>query len=494
MTFRPSPLAIVGALVLALASCADSAGEATSGHAASRNPAYGQLLAEADAAVSRGALDEAGRSLDAARELAPDDPGLWVAIARLRFRGGEHLTAVEAADRALALGPQYGPALLMRALMVRDVHGAPGSLPWFKAAIAADPGNTDALAEYAATLGDGGQSQAMLGAIRALAEAAPDDPRVFYLQAVLAARGGEYALARSLLARSGMAARGLPAAMQLDAVINLAEGNADSAATTLETLVARQPANARLRDLLARSLFDAGRPQAVVQKFAEEAQRPEASPYLVMLVARAHERLGDRTAAAPLLARAYGGSVAAPVVLAVRENLPEPSATARAAGSAGNWSAARSGVDALATRFPASADVAALAGDVMLGSGAPQDALEAYARAAQVKRPWPMARKAAWAYVQAGDPEAAKVLLARHVAGEPDAASALVALARHQAEDGAWSRAALLLDHAIARGAGHDPSLLALRLRAAREIGDKASEGRLGAMLAEVRPRALSAR
>ncbi|AUX69830.1 hypothetical protein CHX26_10310 [Porphyrobacter sp. HT-58-2] len=407
---------------------------------------------------------------------------------------GEQLTALEAADRALALGPRHGPALLMRALMVRDVHGASDSLPWFKAAIAADPENADALAEYAATLGDGGQAQAMLEAVRALAEAAPDDPRVFYLQAVLAARGGEFALARSLLARSGMAARGIPAAMQLDAVINLAEGNADSAATTLETLVARQPANARLRDLLARALFDAGRPQAVVQKFAEQAQLPEASPYLVMLVARAHERLGDRAEAAPLLVRAYGGSTGAPVVLALRENLPAPSATARAAGLAGNWSAAWSGVDALTARFPASADVAVLTGDVALADGDPRGALEAYARAALVKRPWPLARKAAWAYVQAGDPEAAKVLLARHVAGEPDAASALVALARRQAEGGAWSRAALLLDHAIAREAGHDPSLLALRLRAARETGDKAGERRFAAMLAEVQPRPLTVR
>jgi Tfp pilus assembly protein PilF len=85
-------------------------------------------------------------------------------------------------------------------------------------------------------------------------------------------------------------------------------------------------------------------------------------------------------------------------------------------------------------------------------------------------------------------------VLARHVAGEPDAASAVVALAQRQAGRGDWNRTALLLDHAIARGAGHDPVLLALRLRAARESQDRAGEQRFAALLAEVRPAALVAR
>ncbi|WP_146107717.1 hypothetical protein [Porphyrobacter sp. HT-58-2] len=87
MTCRPSLLTIFAALALVLAGCSEPAGETTSSQTAARNPAYAKLMAEADAALGRGALEEAGQSLDAARELAPDDPRLWVAIARLRFRG-----------------------------------------------------------------------------------------------------------------------------------------------------------------------------------------------------------------------------------------------------------------------------------------------------------------------------------------------------------------------------------------------------------------------
>ena len=181
--------------------------------------------------MADGALADAGRKLDEARSLAPENPDLWLAIARLRLRGGEHLTALEAADRALAFGPDYAPALRLRGLMVRDAHGTRDALIWFEAALKANPDDPDILADYAATLGDSGNARAMLGAVRKLDEIALEDPRGLYFQAVLAARGQNFALARSLLARSGMGGKGVPAALLLDAVISLSEGNADSAAS-----------------------------------------------------------------------------------------------------------------------------------------------------------------------------------------------------------------------------------------------------------------------
>lgn len=495
MTFRRDATAALGAAVLAFAGCSDDSRRgAAEGAEAARPPALVRLLGEADRAVAAGQLADAGRLLDQARGIAPDDPALWVAIAKLRFRGGEHLTAIEAADHALALSPDHPPALLLRAMMVRDAHGFAASVPWFKAALAADPFYRDGWAEYAATLGDAGEAGAMLEAVRKLAEVAPGDPRVPYLQAVLAARGGEYALARSLLARSGMATRGVPAALQLDAVISLAQGNADSAAVILEGLTARQPSHARARDLLAKALLEAGRGDELIARFGPEAERREASPYLVMLVARAHEQRGDRASAAPLLARATAGVSIAASVLAVREGLPPPTAAARQAGLAGDWGTARAGVASLEARFPASADVAVLTGDVMLGAGDPQAALASYAKAARVKRPWPLTRKAVYASTRSGDNAAGDALLTRHVAGEPDNASALIALAERLGERGDWARAAQLLDHAIATGAGHDPALLGLRLRAAQALNKADDARRFAALLAEVHPRHIAER
>lgn len=493
MTCRPEGRALPATLGLALLLAACGGAE--------RAPpppdpaaAIAPLLGKAEAAMASGALGEAARALDAALARAPEDPDLWVAIARLRFRGGEHLTALEAADHALALRPDHAPALLLRALMVRDAHGFAAARPWFVAALAADPDSADAWAEYAASLGDGGEAGAMLAAVRRLAELAPGDPRVFYLQAVLAARAGELGLARSLLDRSGLAARGVPAAVLLDALISLEEGNPDSAAEALAPLAARQPANARLRELLARALLESGRAGEVAARFGPEAALAEASPYLVMVVARAQEQLGNRAAAAPLLARAYGGARPRLAVLAPREGLPQPTMALRAAAARGAQGTLAAEAARLAARFPASADVASLVGDAALAGKDPGGALAAYARAARVKRPWPLTRKAVLAARAQGDEAAALSLLARHVAGEPDGASGLVALAEAEARRGGWRRAALLLDHAIALGAGHDPALLALRRDAARAMGDSEAAARLAARIAEVRPAPLAAR
>lgn len=482
------------ALALGLAACSQGPGHPPRRGLGEGSPAFVQLLADADRDMERGAFADAGRKLDEARSLAPESPDLWTAIARLRLRGGEHLIALEAADRALAFGPDHAPALYLRALMVRDAHGAPDSLIWFEAARRADGDNPDILAEYAATLGDSGEAGAMLEAVRGLAAAAPDDPRVPWFQAVLAARGGQYTIARGLLTKSGMVARGVPAAILLDAVLGVEEGNSASAAASLEALAARQPANARLREMLARALLDGGREEELLRRFSPETRLPEGSPYLLMLVARAHERLGNRAAAAPLLARAYQPVSTEPVLLAVRDGLPGPTSVVRRALWADNAAGARQQAAALRSRFPASADVAVLSGDALLGQGDPRAALAAYARASEARRPWPVTRKAVWTFARHGNTAAAEILLTRQVAGEPQTASALVDLARRQAARGDWRRTALLLDHALALGAGHDPALLDLRMRAAREEGDRGGAERFAALLAELRPRSLTAR
>ncbi len=496
MTCRLKSLAALAALMLTpvVSGCSGPTDHPGRGAAVAASPTVAKLLTDADAMMRNGRLADAAGALDSARSLAPENPDLWLAIARLRLRGGEHLTALEAADRALALGPDHGPSLLLRALMMRDAHGAADALPWFEAAIEADGENPDIWAEYAATLGDNGQARAMLAAVRRLGEISPNDPRVPFLQAVLAARGGEDALARSLLARSGMASRSVPAALLLDAVISLREGNTDSAALTLEGLAARQPANVRLRELLVHALLAGGHADEVVRRFGADATAPEASPYLTMMVARAQERLGDRKAAASLLVRAYAARRNGPSVLAAREGLPTSTAEVRRDLLAGSGAGARDKAAALRAQFPASADVASLAGDALLGSGDPKAALAAYSLASEARRPWPLARKAIWALDRSGNHNAANLLLARFVAGETDNATALFALAQRLAERGDWAHAAPILDHAVTLGAGHDPALLGLRMRAARELDNPDDAQRFAALMAELRPRSLAAR
>lgn len=402
----------------------------------------------------------------------------WVEAARRDYREGAHLDALDATYRALKLRPHHPGALLLRAQMVRDAHGPAQALGWFEAALRIAPRDPEILSEYAATLGEAGHHRKMLGAVRALARLSPDHMQITYLQAVLAARAGEPILAKTLLERSGAVDAGRPAAMLLDAVIDIQGERFASAQETLESLTMRQPANRTISELLARTLWLAGDDKELVRRFEAPARAVDSTPYLAMLVGRALERQGDRGAAAPFLKRAYAGRAANQAIMKgqgpARGSLPEPTLTIRALLDAKRFAEAERYAAALRARFPGSADMASLAADVAMARGQPAVALGLYAETARVRRPWPLTRKAFAAYLDYGDPVAANVLVARHLLGEPRNAEALMLLAAHSAARTDWAEVEELLDNAIVLGAGNDPELLALRARAARESGELA--------------------
>ncbi|BDI60987.1 tetratricopeptide repeat protein [Qipengyuania nanhaisediminis] len=490
---RRAALLAAGALALALAGCAneDSASERS---ALTGTPDFLELVEDARVAVRGGALAEAGRLYDEALAIDPQSPGLWVDIARLRFRGGEHLLAIEAADHALALDPAFAPALLMRAQLVRDAHGHAEALPWFEAAIAADPANGEALADHAATLGELGRYRAMLAAVRRLAEVDTGAAQVPFFQAVLAARANDPVLASTLIDRSGLSQRGVAAAMMLDAIVNLQQGNHDTAAETLEQLAERMPANIRVNELLARSLWLGGRDREIIDRFAERAAKPQASPYLVMLVGRAFERSGDRERALSLIERALVPREAAMIGLEATRLLPEPTATIRTALSAGNTAAARRASERYLARWPSSGDVHLLAGDAAFAGGDIERALEYYGTAARVRRSAPLARKLFAATRAFGDTEAAEALLVRAARGDPQNPDLLFLLAQLSAEREDWLRVAVLLDTAIGLGAASDLGVLALRAEAAEALGDREEAARFDALRRALKPGPFAAR
>ena len=175
--------------------------------------------------MREGQLAAAGDAYNKVIALTPKDPQLWVAIGQLRYAGGEHLLALEAADYALELDPDSVRALEFKGLFVRDQFGLTAGLPWFEAALAQDPGDLSAMGEYAATLGDLGQASRMLAVTRAMLERDGGNARALFLQAQLAARAGDMSLAKSLLNKTGDRLKGVPARLLLEGVIELEAGN-----------------------------------------------------------------------------------------------------------------------------------------------------------------------------------------------------------------------------------------------------------------------------
>ncbi|MCR2834007.1 tetratricopeptide repeat protein [Qipengyuania sp. RS5-5] len=449
--------------------------------------------------MESGNLPAAGQAFDRALAAGGEAPELWVDIGRLRYRGGEQAQAIQAAERAVELGPENPLALRFRAQLVRDVDGSLAALPWFERALDVAPNDPALLGDYAATLGELGRARDMLAAVRHLSTVDPANRRAYYLQAVLAARAGNYDLALTLLQRSGQVESEVPGAMLLLALIDMERGNYSSAAQMLDRLATLQPDNRRVVPLLARALVLGRNDKELAYRFQADAARASASPYLQTLMARSLEALGDRERAGPLLD------------LAARQNRPEFSvirsattletarmradeggtgvpALTRAALTAGRSEAATEAARSFARRFPGSGDALVLVGDTETSAKRLAAAEKAYLQALQIRRPWPLTFKLASVLSGQGKQRDAVVLLAGFAQGEPGNVEAMTLLAMHHARMGDWRAAAEYCDLVIAFGAARDPQVLAVRAKAALESGETDLAVRLAEIAHDLQP------
>jgi cellulose synthase operon protein C len=405
-----------------------------------------------------GDLAASGKAYDRALALTPNDPQMWVEIGRLRYQGGEHLLALDAADRALNVGPDH-----------------PRALPLFEKALVTTPNDLLLLSGYAASLGELGRATELLVVTRKMVAIDPRHPQAFYLQAALAARAGQTDLARAMLNRVGDRLDQVPAAMLLHGALELEAGNANAAAQHLTKLAELQPSNQRAQELLARALYEAGDYQQLFGRFGVLADRADASPYLLGILGRALEEQGDRAAAAPLLDRAAGAVAPELVPGYERETAsdlaPRWSANPVSAGlsvsyvrsllTAGDRAGARRVADRFLELRPGSAEALGLVGDteLLLGQGGP--AFERFAASAKVRFNDQLALRTVIALERAGRADQGPSLVARYLAIYPG--SRLMArIAANQAfaaQD--WPRARFLLENLRLRGGNRDAGLLA---------------------------------
>lgn len=430
-----------------------------------------------------GNLPAAGAAFDKALQNDREDAELWVDIARLRYRGGEQRQAIEASEFAVELDPGNPRALTLRGQLVRDSQGLAAALPWFEQALASNPDNPELLYDYAATLGEAGRATDMLRVVRQIAEVDPGNKRIYFLQAVLAARAEQWELARSLLLRTSKDVQDTPAGILLSGIIDIENANYASAAQGLEVLAARQPDNRRVQHLFARALSLGGNHSELIYHFEAKAREPAASPYLMTLVGRSFEMLEDREKAAVFLDRAAQPRSGNLIALSADRDRTvaemrgsgdgvDALQLARARIVAGDLASAPAAVASFVEKFPGSSDAQALAGDAALAARNYQKAVERYEAAIAIRRPWPITRKLFKAYLAAGREGDAIALLTAHFAGDPGNVEAAAALGTVAIESKDWANAALFLDHALENGGYRDPYLLSLRSRVALELGD----------------------
>jgi tetratricopeptide (TPR) repeat protein len=271
--------------------------------AAPQHAAYAARI-RGRAAMAKGDNERASTEFAQALEAAPNDAQVWTDVAHFRRSSGDQAGALQAADRAVGIDPRSVEALTLRGELTRSQYGLAGAIPWFDRALEVDPDNVTALIERASTLGDLGRMQDMLRDSRRVLELSPGHPLAYYLQAMLAARGRDFPLARSIWQKTEGRLDQTPAGMLLASAIDYQTGNVEQAVARLDRLVARQPANRKARRLLAAAQWRKGDVAGTIATLRPLADRPDADSYTLSLIGRALERQGDTQGAAAYLARA----------------------------------------------------------------------------------------------------------------------------------------------------------------------------------------------
>lgn len=254
-------------------------------------------LDNGDLGSARDAFDRAVRDL-------PRNADLWVDVARYRDANADALGARDAVDYAIELDKANSAALAFKANLVRTQLGLTASLKWYDAALAADPDNAEALIDRAATLGDLGRYKDMLASLRHAATLVPGEPRIYYLQAVLAARADNYRLARSLLQRTRGRLDDQPSFMLLSAIVELELGGEAVGATWADRLLEIQPHNVTARRILAVANWAGGDADGAAEALAPIVARADADNWSLLLAARVAAELGRNGESAAYLARA----------------------------------------------------------------------------------------------------------------------------------------------------------------------------------------------
>jgi cellulose synthase operon protein C len=394
---------------------------------------------------------------------------IWVDIGRLRYRQGQHHAALQAAARAMALDGNDPRALEFMAQLTRDAHGVREALPLFQRATQSAPDDASLAMQYAATLGDAGEHRQMLQVIRASAERHDAQPQAFYLQAILAARAGNDDLARKMWWRTDGAYDRTGAGLLVSGVLEYRSGNPAAAAERFAELTRLQPFNTTAQILFARALVANGEANVAVSMLEPLAQREDASAYVLLLLARAYEQLGNREDAAAHLDRA---ALAASPSLAFwpapvsrddsgrARNPDDVVQRIRTLVAEGNQGSAAAEVRQMSAQFEGSIDIALLAGDIALLSGDALAAASHYRRAGGVRRNWPLVRRDVALLTAAGDLAGARQLLADYLRANPREQAAAAMLGRMHLQAQNPQQASVYLRHAATIGPGPFDALL----------------------------------
>jgi cellulose synthase operon protein C len=439
--------------------------------------------------LDRNDVESAQKALGEALKLAPKNSMVWTEIGRLRMAIANQGGAIEALDHAVKLDAFNLRALELRGRLVRTQFGLVAALPWFERGLQINPNDVPLLEEYGTTLGEVGRYRDMLAQARKIISLDGNNPKAFYMQAVIAARGGNYELARRLMGRVTGPFGELAGPRLLMAIIEYEMGNANQSVDILEQLVEAQPYNLKMRLLLAQVLHKAGDHEEAWDVLAKLVERPDADSYTLILAGRILEALGERGKASQKLQRAAfvtnlkGGILpeASPMAAAADDASHHPrDATkviphVRLLLAANDIAQARTEVSRLIEGSQGVADAHILAGDIEMAAGNSSAAVAAYERARSISFSTPLMIRLVNAYRRAGKGDSARKLLSDFLVFNPSSLQALRLVAYDHLDNKRWKEAVPVLLAVRDRLGFNDAILNANLARAYAGTGDNAA-------------------
>ncbi|WP_335652875.1 tetratricopeptide repeat protein [Parasphingorhabdus sp.] len=444
----------------------------------------------------------ASLSFSRAMELDGKNPDLWVDIARFRADSGDQAGATNAVDEAVKLDPDNIRALQYRGELLRFQFGLGASLPWFERALEIDPNDVPLLTEYAATLGDMGRMTEMLTVARKIISLDGRNPRAFFMQAVLAARAGNYGLARRLMHQTGGALDNVPAVLLVQGIIEHGEGNYNAAVDKFGRLVSIQPDNRQAQNLLARSLYLAGSAVDAVEILKPQVNRTGADPYALWLAGRGLEAIDERGQAAGVMNRAAvhdsgrESAIAAEVPLGIlsaeaQRNPNDARAVVpyiRALYDAGNFDTAYAEAKRLQNGNPGASAAHILVADVAAAMGNFDEALDALGQARSIRFSEPVMLRLVEVARSKGAMQQSGETLAQFLNYNPSNIAGLRWMAYAHLETGSWTVAAHLLENLRKRLGENDALIMAGLTQAYTGLGQTEKAIAAGRIAYRVQP------
>jgi putative PEP-CTERM system TPR-repeat lipoprotein len=300
-----------------------------------------RAAANSDVGDTRGAL----RGVEEARAIDPQSSTTWLAEVPIRIRALQFKEAANAVERGMALSPDSAEAWYQKGSVQHSTGDLAGAIASYSKALSLDATRIDVLVARVGIYVDLGRKAEATTEVTQLVELLPGEPRIAYLQALLAEQDNRPADARTalkevvglidpvppdylrykpqLLMLNGLAHYGLnerekakqyleafqkvqgnSAATKILAQIYLSEANLDRAIEVLETYLKAQPNDGQAMTMLGSALMIKGQ-NAKATALMKKALQTQDSPGLRTVLGMSLIRSGQASSGISELEATY---------------------------------------------------------------------------------------------------------------------------------------------------------------------------------------------